>query len=322
MRVVVLGGTHFIGRAVVEELSRHGHEAIVVHRGKTEPEGWIDVEHLHVDRAELPDRASDLAALRPEAVVDTSAMTRADAAAAVAALPDVPVVVLSSMDVYLAYGELLAGRGGQPVPIDEEAPVRSERYPYRDRRGDLSDYEKLDVEQVYAQRRATICRLPVVYGPHDQQRREEFILRRVRVARTRIPFGAGAWLWSRVHVADAAAAVRAAVETPEAYGQVFNVAPRSTLTIRQWAEAIVAAAGREAELVRVPDEALPADLRMSGDQRQHLLFSSVRVSEVLGWEAGDPARRVAESVAWHLTHPPPPEGGPDLSGDELALASP
>ena len=54
------------------------------------------------------------------------------------------------------------------------------------------------------------------------------MLRRVRAGRSRILFGAGTWLCTRLHVADAAVAVRAAVETPAAAGQVFNIAPQVT----------------------------------------------------------------------------------------------
>ncbi len=37
MRVMVLGGTRFIGAAIVEELHAHGHELLIVHRGEHEP---------------------------------------------------------------------------------------------------------------------------------------------------------------------------------------------------------------------------------------------------------------------------------------------
>jgi len=37
MRVMVLGGTRFIGAAIVEELAAHGHELLIVHRGEHEP---------------------------------------------------------------------------------------------------------------------------------------------------------------------------------------------------------------------------------------------------------------------------------------------
>ncbi len=71
MKVLVLGGTLFVGRHVVEAALDHGHEVTVFHRGRTSPELYSEVEHLHGDRD-----ANDLESLRNrrwDAVVDTSA---------------------------------------------------------------------------------------------------------------------------------------------------------------------------------------------------------------------------------------------------------
>lgn len=315
----MLGGTRFVGRAIVEELTQAGHEVLVVHRGESEPSDWVDVTHRHTGRDELAAHRGALDDFAPDAAIDTFALTRADAEAGHAALPDVPTVVLSSMDVYRAYGELLAGRGSQPVPLTEDSPVRDERYPYRGRRSGMDDYDKLDVEEVYARRSATVARLPVVFGPHDAQRREEFILGRIRAGRTRIPFGAGAWLWSRLHAHDVARAVRMIAEHGGLGGEVVNVAPRATLTVRQWAEAIIDAAGHPGELVRVPDEHLPEDLWLTGDVRQHLLSTGEKLRGLIAWTDRDPLQAVADSVRWHLEHPPQ-QSGP-FGADDRALAT-
>jgi nucleoside-diphosphate-sugar epimerase len=304
MRVVVLGGTIFIGRAMVEELHRRGHAVLVVHRGQHEPEDWVPAEHLHVAREELTTVAGELAAFRPDVVIDTMALTRASAEGAVAAVPaGVRTVVLSSMDVYQAYGDLHAGRATQPVPFDEGSPVRTERFPYRGQIPGMDDYEKLDVEEVYGARRATVCRLPAVFGPHDTQRREAPILDRLSAGRDRIPFGPGNWLWSRLHVHDCAVALAEAAEREEVAGEVLNIGPRQVLTIRQWAETILDAAGTSAELVAVPADALPADLAVSSPIGQHMVADCAKARSLLGWSDGDPWERVRQSVAWHVAHP-------------------
>jgi uncharacterized protein YbjT (DUF2867 family) len=120
MRVVVLGGTKFIGRAVVEELHRRDHDVLVVHRGEHEPDPWVDVEHLHRGRDALS--RADVAAFDPDVVVDAYAMSRRDAECGIRAIPSATrCVVLSSMDVYEAYGQLLSGRASQAVPLSEKA---------------------------------------------------------------------------------------------------------------------------------------------------------------------------------------------------------
>lgn len=318
MRFMVLGGTKFIGRAITEELHRHDHDVLVVHRGAHEPDEWIDVEHLHCDRHALS--AADVSAFDPDVVVDTCAMSRPDAARAVQAIPATTrCVVLSSMDVYEAYGQLLAGRASQAVPISEDSPVRSSRFPYRGRYDGMEDYEKLDVEEIYRSQGAVVCRLPVVFGPHDEQQREAFILRRVQAGRDRIPFGPGTWLWSRLHVGDAACGIVAAAETANLEDDVLNIGPKTTLTVRQWAKAILGASGSGATLVAVPEATLPTDLWLSGAIGQHLLADSSKARARLGWQDRDPQEAVADSVQWHLTRGF--ETDSDWAEDDAALAA-
>jgi nucleoside-diphosphate-sugar epimerase len=222
--------------------------------------------------------------------------------------------------VYRAFGALNAGTESDPVPLDESSPVRTERYPYRGKIPKLDDYEKLDVEDRYLWRGATILRLPMVYGEHDPQRREEPVLRRIRAGRTRLPIGPGNWLWSRGYVGEIARGVRLAVEQPNAAGEIVNLAESTTVTMRAWFEQIVAAADATLELVTVPDAVVPLDLQLTAAVRQHLLFNPTKAQLLLGWTHADPRQTVARSVHWHLTHPPerPDE---DFAADDAALAA-
>ena len=325
MRTIVLGGTRFIGHAVVEELVASGHDVLVVHRGEHEPPDLPDVSHLHVHRRRLAEKAAELRRFAPDGVVDMSAMTGGDAAAALDALPPgVRLVVASSIDVYRAFASVWAGTVTDAVPLTEESALRDgpppdrsyvmEGYDY-----DPAEYENLDVERAYLARGGTVCRLPMVYGPRDFKRREELVLSRVRAGRRALPVGAGSFLWSRGFAPDLARGMRLALEHPEAGGEVFNLCEEPCAPIRLWIEQIIAAAGADLELVRVPDAALPEDLDITGDIAQHWMASAEKARRVLGWRHGDPADRVAASVHWHLEHPPPPRT--DFAADDAALSA-
>jgi nucleoside-diphosphate-sugar epimerase len=321
LRIIVLGGTRFIGRAIVEELVGAGHELLVVHRGELEPDDMPPAPHLHCDRSGLAAHKEELARFRPEAAIDCRALTRADAETALAALPaGIRLVVISSMDVYRGFGAVLEGRETDPVPLDEDSPVRSERYPYRGKSPDRHDYDKLDVEDVYLPCGATSLRLPMVYGPRDYQLREEYILRRVRAGRTRIPFGAGAWLACRGYVGDIARGARLALESASTKGMALNLCEDRTFSMAMWSRMIIEAAGSSAELVRVPDEALPEDLKLTGTTRQHIAASAHRARKLLGWTTSDPADTLRSTVRWHLAHPPL-EADPDFGPDDRALGT-
>jgi nucleoside-diphosphate-sugar epimerase len=321
LRIAVIGGTRFIGRAAVEELATAGHELLIVHRGTLEPDGLPPARHLHADRAELPKHRDELAAFRPEAALDCRALTRADAERVVAALPaGIRIVVISSMDVYRAFGAVNEGRETDPVPLDEDSPLRAERYPYRNLVPDRYDYDKLDVEDVYLPLGAMSLRLPMVYGERDYQRREEYILRRVRAGRKRIPFGAGTWLTTRGYVRDLARGIRLALESNAAPGQALNLCEDRTYSVSLWSRMILAAAGFDAELVQVADGVLPPDLEETGSLSQHVLATAQRARMLLGWSTTDPAQCLRASVAWHLANPPD-NAASDFTRDDQALAT-
>lgn len=321
MRVLLIGGTVFIGRALAAELVGAGHEVCFVHRGEHEPDGLPKGEHIHVDRKDIGSARDNLAAFRPDAVVDNVALTRADAETALDALPGgLRLVVTSSMDVYRAYTYVMRGEASEAVPIDETSAVRDERYPYRGSGNPRFEYyEKLDVEDVYLSRGATVLRLPMVYGPHDGQRREEFVLRRVRAGRERIPIGSGSWLATKGYVDDVARGMRLALEADTA-GEVFNVGESRTHPMGRWAQMILDAAGSGAELVRVPDDKLPEDLGLTAAIPQDLLVDSSKARQVLGWEDRDHSEALRLSVAWHLENPPI-ETSEDFITDDEALAA-
>ncbi|HEX7165708.1 MAG TPA: NAD-dependent epimerase/dehydratase family protein [Acidimicrobiales bacterium] len=328
LRIAVLGGTRFIGRRIVDELVDAGHEVVVVHRGQSHPPGLPDVPHLHANRLALGEVRDELAAFDPEAVLDCAAFGAADAEAVLGAFPDdgVRLAVLSSMDTYRAYGALHAGGVTDAMPVDETSPVRPERFPYRGKVPGMDDYEKLEVEERWLARGGTVLRLPMVYGEHDYQRREEFVLRRVRAGRKQIPIGAGNGLLTHGYVGDVARGVRLAIESSKTSGEVFNLGETRTPTVALRARWILDAAGSDAELVRVPDDALPPDLGITGAIPQHLLVDSSKARRVLAWEPADPLDTVRRSVEWHLANPPGPAPAgevPDadpFDADDQALA--
>ncbi len=325
MKIAVIGGTKFIGPAIVEEFLGRGHDVEVIHRGGSEREDMPAVPHSHLDRHDVPALRSVLEALAPDVVVDTVAYSRWDAESAVEAVAGrAHCIVLSSQDVYRAFRTLQQGlRATDPIPLDETSPLRGpeQRYMFRGLTevGSSNDpdlYENLDVEEVYADVGASILRLPMVYGERDHMRREEFILRRVRAGRPRIPIGGGGLVWTRCWVRDVARAIRLATEDPAA--EVFNVGEARTASLRQWAEQIVAAAGSDAQLVTVPDDVLPEDMSLTaGSISQHLLTDSSRFRNRYGWSETDAAESVTASVRWHLAYPPADD--PDFGADDRAL---
>src|SRR4051794_13967357 len=111
MRLLVLGGTHFLGRHVVAVALERGHEVAAFTRGVSgaPPDG---VRALHGDRDDPAALPAALDGWAPELVVDTSCQTRAAAENAAAAL--------SGVDGYAFVSSLNAYRSWPPGPIGSE----------------------------------------------------------------------------------------------------------------------------------------------------------------------------------------------------------
>ncbi len=328
MRVLVLGGTRFIGLALVEDLLGAGHAVAIVHRGEHEPADLPPtVEHIHGPRRDLPSHRDAIARFGPDAAVDLAAMTAADAEAALAALdPAVRLVAVSTIESYRVFDSIYAGTVTDAVPLAEDAPLREGPYPAPEQAVspgwdyDAGSYDKLAVERLYLERGATVCRLPLVYGPRDYKRREDFVLARVRAGRQRIPVGPGTFLTSRGYAPELARGLRLAAERGP--GGVFNLAESRAPTVGLWAREILAAAGSSAELVRVPDALLPPDMGLTGEIPQPWLVDAGKAARELGWVHADWRECTRRSVRWHLEHPPPAsETVVDFTADDVALAA-
>ena len=163
MKLLVLGGTKFLGRAVVEAALGRGHEVTLFNRGRTNPDLFPQVEKLRGDRG------GDLSALSSRswaAVVDTSAYVPQQARASAEALAGAAghYLFISSLSAYAD-----ASR-----PLDEESPLAERKEGQPDDRllEDFSNYGPLKVlcERAAAEgfRGPTaIVRPGLIVGPHD-----------------------------------------------------------------------------------------------------------------------------------------------------------
>src|SRR5262249_47614777 len=132
MRIMILGGTTLTGPYAVRRLHSLGHEVTVFHRGEHEAELPPGVRHVHGDFTHIPRETFDGAL---DVVVPMWAMTERDAESFLDRFRGVAsrAVVISSGDVYPAYGRLTGLESGPPdaIPLTEDAPLRKSRYPYR-----------------------------------------------------------------------------------------------------------------------------------------------------------------------------------------------
>jgi len=266
MRLLVLGGTLFLGRHVVDAATARGHEVATFTRGRTgaPPAGVLD---LRGDRDHPPSLAAalDAAAWRPEVVVDTSCQSRAAADQAAEALGR--TAEGGGVRAYALTSSLNAYAGWPPGPVrsDDDPPWTDDDASGADGPG-VDAYGPV---KAHAERRLTaavdgpvlLARAGLVAGPLDPVGRLGWWLQRLaRGGRVVVPAGLDQPL-ALVDARDLADWLVRGVEEGWS-GGVNATAPAGTTTLgsllRTCAEVVGRPVGDGADLVPVPDEELLA----------------------------------------------------------------
>ncbi len=313
MRVLVLGGTRFIGPPTVQWLVDSGHEVVLFHRGSAEPQECADAEHIHGDFATFAESLPRLIDLRPDVVLDTVPyMDKAGHGVSHFAGHADRAVVVTSLDVYRAFAVAWGSEDGniEPTPLTEDSPLRSRPAP--DLTPDI-DFDNLDVEralQDQSELPVTVLRLPMIYGPNDGQHRLFQYVRRMDDGREAIILdeARASLRWSRGYVDNVAAAVGLAVAEPRSADRVYNVAARATPTEAEWVRSIGDACGWNGEIVVAPTASLPSSMRSPLAVKQDMVVSSERIRAELGYAEPVPlGDGLDRTVAWTRVNPPTAE---------------
>ena len=315
MRVVLIGGSGFIGPHVARALLESGHEVIVFHRGRSAV--VAGAEEIIGDRRRLLDSAGALRATKPHVVVDLILSSAAQARDLMSVFQGAAarVVALSSCDVYRACGVLHGSEPGPlvPVPLVETSPLRTvmQTYP-REQLQSLQqvfgwldeEYDKIPVERevlLDAHLPGTVLRLPMVYGPGDPLHRLSSLVVRMDARRPAILMeeNHSAWRAPRGFVTNVAAAIALAATREDAAGGIYNVAEVENASELDWAREVAAVIGWRGEFILLPAHRTPAHLRMPGNFDQHWAVDSTRIRSELGYR--EPVARreaIRAAVEW------------------------
>jgi nucleoside-diphosphate-sugar epimerase len=320
MRVLVIGGTNFIGPHVVAALDRVGAEITVYHRGIHEPALPPTVRHIHSPRASVPflHFPSELTEPAPDVVLHMFPVGQDDTRAAVARFAGIAkrIVAISSGDVYRAYGRLLGTEPGppEPVPLKENAALREGLYPYRGSAAGLANwtyhYEKILVERAVLASSApvgTVLRLPAVYGPGDPYRRLRPYIKRMHDGRPAILLetAQAVWRWTHGYVENVAQAIALAVLDERTAGRVYNIGESSVPTTAERVRLIGRVAGWDGAIVPLRTDRLPQHLRTPYEPRQDLVVDVTRFSAELDFtEPLTIEEGLRRTVTWERQNPP------------------
>jgi 2'-hydroxyisoflavone reductase len=253
MKVLVIGGTLFIGRRLVAELVKAEHSVAILHR-RSKHKFSKRVENLVADR-------NDAAAVRRaigerrfdvvyDNVYDWERGTTAEQVEATAHAMGNHLKRYIFLSSVAAYGDGLNHYESDPLAPDNH----SEQYV---RNKAMTERALLRLHRRSGFPVVTL-RPPFVYGPENPFYREAFFWDRMRAGRPIIVPGDGTRLMQFIHVKDLVQALIRAMEVDEAVGEAFNAANPKALTQVEAVREMARAAGKKPELVRVPRERIAA----------------------------------------------------------------
>ncbi|MFB6435925.1 NAD-dependent epimerase/dehydratase family protein [Streptomyces sp. NPDC056411] len=299
MRILVLGGTAFVGRAIVEDALRTGAEVTLFGRGRTGTDLFPEVRRLIGDR-----ETGDYDALRHgswDAVVDVSGYVPRHVGQAMDALGDRigRYLFVSSHAVYQR-----AGVGpGSDEDTPRRPPVRDTEVLTEETYGPCKVACEDDVLARYGTR-ATLVRPGKVAGPYDTADSFTYWVRRAaRGGRVALPADPG----QPVQIVDVRDLARLVVRllADDRPGAFHAVGPAEPVTLGGLIETCARVAGSEVELVRVPDDDLPPFFPLVRPDRASQQRSPAR-ARAAGMPATPLEVTAADVLAWDRARGEPP----------------
>ena len=253
MRILIIGGTAFIGREIVRRLASRGHDVTVLHRRGHHDLG-PDIHNAQADRSDLQAVSRAIQDGRFDAVFDIAydwekgtTASHVEGAARTSGPRLQRYVFMSSI---AAYGPGLDHRESDPLVSDDDPRAYAQHK--------ASSERTLFRMHAEAGLPVTTFRPPFVHGPGQPFYREQFFWDRLRDGRPIILPDGGGTPMQWVFVSDLAESCVRALEVPDAVGEAFNIAHTEPLTQRTFVEALARAAGTTSTFVSMPRTAIEA----------------------------------------------------------------
>lgn len=324
-KVLVIGGTLFIGRELVRRLLERGDDVTILHRSRRNPFAGLTRE-VRCDRNDTDAIAAVLRQGRFEYVFDnvydwergtTGGQVRAAAEACDSTLQR--YVFVSSCASY-----------GDGRDRTEDSPLAGPRHPeaYCRNKAD-SERALLALHEERGIPTATL-RPPFIYGRHNPFYREAFFWDRMMAGRPVIVPGDGSRLMQFVSVRDLVQAALLAAEVSAAVGRAYNIAHANAVRQDELVRLLAEAAGTDPDIRYVPRETIE---RLGGQvfeppfyfgqyfDRPAITMDTSRAREELGLEPGPMIAGLRETWAWYSTLTPEQRVRASFSFDDRVLAA-
>lgn len=235
MRILIMGGTRFIGVYLTRLLYHQDHEVVLFNRGN-KPAPIEGIEQIQGDRTNADDLKTKLADQSFDAVFDNNGRELSDTQPLVELFQDKiqHFVYVSSAGVYL--------KADQMPHVEGDAVDPKSRH-----KGKFATEQYLQEQSIPF----TSVRPVYIYGSQNYNDLEAWFFDRI-VRDRPIPIpGNGMHLTQFGHVQDLAAAMAAVLGNRRAVGQIYNISGDRSVTFDGLARACAVAAGKDPDTLKL-----------------------------------------------------------------------
>jgi len=252
LKVLVIGGTRFVGLRLVQLLAEQGHEITLLNRGKTQAELPASVSRVYADRRNADEVRRVLQNLEVDVVYDITGYQVSNLEPMVAVLSGkIKHYIFQSTGAVYAPSELLPVREDFPTITPENAPPGEAVYALEKEQCERFLLEKF-TENGFP---VTIFRSPVIYGPENwmDEREGSYFVRLLQARPILVP-GNGSTVLHYAHVDDVARAYIAATGKKNVLGEIYNIASDEAITINGYIDTIARVIGADVKKVYIEQQ--------------------------------------------------------------------
>ncbi len=315
MRILVIGGTRFIGYHLVWRFLQDGHEVTIFHRGLTPDDFGSAVKRIYGDRRQPQEFRSKLKGLEFDVVVDMIAY-RGEESRQV-------VNILSGRVghfIHISTGSVYIVTRDYPCPLREE-DFNREVVPRPSAQDEWWVYgvNKRDCEVVLQEAFAvnqfpvTIFRLPIVMGERDYTLRAySYFLRIVDGGPLLLP-DAGLNVFTHIYQGDVVKTIARNLLNAKSFGQVYNLAMEEIISLRSFVQKASAIIGKKVEVIDIPSallDELPCGSSISPfSQRRPFVLAVDKARRELSFSSTPVGVWLEKTIEWFFSqyNGPPPE---------------
>ncbi|MGB9498945.1 MAG: NAD-dependent epimerase/dehydratase family protein [Dissulfuribacterales bacterium] len=281
--LLVIGGSYFLGRVFVENLSQNNdYRLYVVNRGNR-PLNINGVVEIKCDRNDVARLKEMLPNVSWHAVIDFCAYTPQDISSLLSVLPPKNIkhyIFISTVSVYAPT---------KALPIKEGSPTLTGPQPELGPAADYG-YQKLLAEKTMAMHCKhnlipfTCLRPGIIYGKYNYAPRESYFFDLIRKGQLAVIPDNDLPLFQFVSVWDAARMIELCMENPDTYNKAFNLSAPELVSYGRLIETLEVITGRPVPkrfmtVAEIDKKRIPLPFPLDS----HLIYSGELIQQMLGF---------------------------------------